>query len=124
MSGGPAESPDLVPRGRSGQREHFRVHYPTSLRPVFTWEGGRFAVVNVSEGGMLFRVGAERALPVIGDEVEGTVAFRDGEEVAVRGQVVRLEKDEVALRLAAGFPFRIILEQQKLLLRDNRRLLW
>lgn len=103
------------------EREHYRVAYPTQLRPKFLVQGFTFDVVDISERGLRFRLG-DAATPDAGNEVQGTVRFRSGETITVRGTVLRVDGREVAVRLEEGVPLRVIMEQQRFLLDRHRHL--
>ncbi len=103
------------------EREHYRVAYPTQLRPKFLVQGFTFDVVDISERGLRFRLG-DAAMPDAGNEVQGTVRFRSGETITVRGTVLRVDGREVAVRLEEGVPLRVIMEQQRFLLDRHRHL--
>ncbi len=103
-------------------RQHFRIQYPEKLRPVFDTGRQRFDVLDVSEGGL--RLALPAGGPVEGDELAGSVAFRRGETLPVRGVVVRVGADHVALRLDVGIPYRTVLEEQRFLLANNYGLNW
>lgn len=103
-------------------REYYRVAYPTSLRPRLEVQGHFFDVIDVSEKGMRFTLGKTAEPPRLGDEVAGTIRFRRGEEVQVRGAVARLDGREVAVRLEDGIPLRTIMEEQRFLLNRHRYL--
>ncbi|HET9038687.1 MAG TPA: PilZ domain-containing protein [Gemmatimonadales bacterium] len=101
------------------EREHYRIEYPTAARPRFLVDGSQREVMNVSEQGLRYRA-ADDERRVLGDEVEGIVRFRRGEEVRVVGTVVRLVDREVALRLSVGVPLRAVLEEQRYLRERHR----
>jgi hypothetical protein len=69
-------------------REHYRIEYPTAARPRFMVAGEECEVVDLCEQGLRYRAAADERRK-IGDEVEGIVRFRRGEEVRVLGKVVR-----------------------------------
>ncbi|HTS89714.1 MAG TPA: PilZ domain-containing protein [Gemmatimonadales bacterium] len=102
-------------------REHYRVAYPTALRPKLVVQGVTFEVVDISERGIRFRLG-EAARPEPGFEVQGEVRFRRGETITLRGTVLRVADGEVAARLEEGIPLRVIMEEQRFLLDRNRRM--
>ncbi len=103
------------------EREHYRVAYPTSLRPKLLVQGHTFDVVDISERGIRFRL--EKAEePGPGFEVQGAVRFRRGETVNVRGVVLRVVQGEVAAKLEEGVPLRVIMEEQRYLLDRHRHL--
>ena len=103
------------------EREHYRVAYPTQLRPRFLVQGFTFDVIDISERGLRFRLGEAEA-PEAGNEVQGVVRFRRGETITVRGSVLRVDGREVAVRLEEGVPLRVIMEEQRFLLDRHRHL--
>lgn len=103
------------------EREHYRVAYPTKLRPRFEVQDFTFDVVDISERGLRFRLGSA-VEPAPGNEVQGTVRFRRGETITVRGTVLRVIDHEVAMRLEEGVPLRVIMEEQRFLLDRHRHL--
>jgi len=103
------------------EREHYRVAYPTALRPKLLVQGHTFDVVDISERGIRFRLGkAEEPAP--GFELLGAVRFRRGETITVRGVVLRVVQGEVAVKLEEGVPLRVIMEEQRFLLDRHRHL--
>lgn len=100
-------------------REHYRVAYPTPLRPRLDVHDFEFDVVDVSERGLRFRLG-KAAPPEPGNEVEGVVRFRRGDTVTVRGVIVRVREGEVSARLEEGIPLRVIMDEQRFLLDRHR----
>ncbi len=103
------------------EREHYRVTYPSSLRPRLTIQGHSFDVLDLSERGLRFRLGDVPA-PAPGNDLEGTVRFRRGEALTVRGTVLRVIDHDVSVRLEEGIPVRVIMEEQRFLLHRHRHL--
>ncbi len=103
------------------ERAHYRVAYPTALRPKLLVQGHTFEVVDVSERGLRFRLG-QAASPEPGFEVVGTVRFKRGETCHIRGIVLRVVRAEVAVRLEEGIPLRVIMDEQRFLLDRHRHL--
>lgn len=101
------------------ERRHYRVQYPTTIRPVLATEAAEYEVIDLSEGGLRYKPGANPT-PAVGDQVEGTVRFKSGVQAPVRGKVVRHQGAEVALSLEVGVPLRVILDEQRFLLQSNR----
>ncbi len=102
-------------------REHYRVAYPQQLRPKFMVQGFTFDVVDVCERGIRFALGSADP-PDPGFEVQGTIRFRRGETVAVRGTALRVAEQEVAVRLDDRVPLRVIMDEQRFLLDRNRHM--
>jgi hypothetical protein len=103
------------------EREHFRVAYPTALRPKLLIQGHTFDVVDISEAGIRFRLG-QATPPEPGFELQGAVRFKRGETCTVRGIVLRVIDGEVAAKLEEGLPARVIREEQRFLLDRHRHL--
>ncbi len=105
------------------EREHYRIEYPTAARPRFLVDGSQGEVIDLCEQGLRYRAADhERREP--GDEVEGIVRLRRGEEVRVVGAVVRVVEGDVALRLRVGVPLRVVLDEQRYLRERHRRSAW
>jgi hypothetical protein len=102
-------------------REHYRVAYPTALRPKLLVHGVSFDVVDISERGIRFRLGSAQA-PEPGFELHGVLRFRRGETITIRGAVLRVDQGEVAARLEEGIPLRVVMEEQRFLLDRHRHL--
>jgi hypothetical protein len=105
------------------EREHYRIEYPTVARPRFLVEGQHRDVLDICEQGLRYRA-TEDERRELGQEIEGIVRFRRGEEVRVVGAVIRLGELEVALRLSVGVPLRMVLEEQRYLRERHRGSAW
>jgi hypothetical protein len=103
------------------EREHYRVAYPTTLRPKLMVHGVGFDVVDISERGIRFRLG-DAHQPEAGLELQGEVRFKRGETISVRGTVLRVHNGEVAAHLDDGIPLRIVMDEQRFLLDRSRHL--
>jgi len=101
------------------ERKHDRIQYPTAARPRFLVDGAHREVVDLCELGLRYQA-AEGEQRTVGDEVEGIVRFRRGGDVRVRGAVVRLNDQEIALHLGVGVPLPVVLEEQRYI-RERRR---
>ena len=99
------------------KRNAYRVVYPKIERPSFIVNGASAPVLDCSESGLRVEVPAGHRCPRMGDTVSGHLRLRDGREVAVEGEVVRLRDHEVGLRLARpGIPLAVIFAEQRFLL--------
>ena len=105
------------------EREHYRIMYPTAARPRFRGDGLDHEVIDLCEAGLRYRLVAEEER-LLGDQVEGVVRFRRGEEVRIAGTVVRITDRQVALRLSLGFPLRVVLDEQRYLREHHRGSAW
>ena len=101
------------------RRHHYRIIYPQMVQPRFHLEGAAdpARVLDCSELGLRYRpVGGAR--PAIGDHVRGNVHFHPRRHVEVEGEVVRVSREDVALRLLRpGIPMSMMFAEQRHLMR-------
>lgn len=105
------------------EREYYRIMYPTGARPRLLGGGFDRDVIDMCEQGLRYRA-ADTERRAVGDEVEGIVRVRRGEEIRVLGTVVRIEGREIALRLSIGVPLRVVLDEQRYLREHHRGSAW
>jgi PilZ domain-containing protein len=101
------------------ERKHVRIQYPTAARPSLLVDGQACEVLDISEGGVRFRVGDDVALEV-GDAISGRVRFQRTAAVDVKGTVLRIVGREVAARLDVGVPLKAVIEEQRYLREVHR----
>ncbi len=96
------------------RRQEYRIVYPVVERPTFAV--GRFLheIHDCSERGLRYEQKDGR-FPSIGTEIGGTIAFRRGEEIEVKGEVFRIREGCVVLTLNPPLPFAEILAEQRYL---------
>jgi hypothetical protein len=104
-------------------REHYRIQYPTSARPLLAMGPIEYEVVDVSEQGLRFRA-AEDERWKLGDLVAGVVRFQRRDEARVNGVVVRIVEREIAVHLSTGVPLRVIISEQRYLREHHRGSAW
>jgi len=100
-------------------REYYRVTYPASLRPRLTVQAADFEVIDVCERGLRFALAGAQP-PGVGFEVRGRFQPHGGTPVDICGEVVRVERDEVALKLDHRIPLPTIMAEQRFLLTRPR----
>lgn len=113
----------MATHGYTFERRHFRILFPLRERPrLVEPDGTRHLVLDCSEGGLRYRPTTGTA-PEIGAGVVGTLHFRGGRRVEVRGTIVRVQEDgEVGVELAAGgIPFPAVWAEQRRLRRRASR---
>lgn len=101
------------------RREHFRVIYPVMVQPRFEILGERHAarILDCSESGVRYKP-ATGVRPEVGSEVAGTLRFHPRRQAAVRGTVVRVGRNDVALVLVPpGIPLTTVFAEQRHLMR-------
>lgn len=94
-------------------RAFYRLVYPRFLRPVLQVGDARFAVVDASERGLRYLAPGPPSRD--GLEVRGILYLPEARPIMIEGTVIRCDPPHVALALAQGIPFGVMLEQQRLL---------
>ena len=101
------------------RREFYRIPFPRTERPRMVVGTTIAEVIECSERGLSYRpVGDDGG---VGDVVEGRLRFPRGVELPIRGEVVRVRDDRVAVELqGSGIPFAVIFQEQLRLRRQRR----
>jgi hypothetical protein len=105
------------------ERAYYRIEYPTAARPKLFIAGIAHEVLDLSEQGVRWRRRQE-IVPVVGEEIGGTLRFRRGQSVEVRGVVLRLSAVDAAAHLEVGVPFQLIVDEQRYLREHHRGMAW
>lgn len=104
------------------QREYYRIFYRAPDQPLFQCAQGKFAVLDISEGGFRFAI-KKGALFMEDDVLEGQIHFplKRG-VVAIKGQVLRVFDREIAVQLDfdGRIPLSKIMEEQRLLIQKGK----
>jgi len=97
------------------RRRYYRIKYPLIERPVITVDKKEYKVIDISEGGVKF------FSPVktfnIGEYINGSIKFHDGEVLEVEGHVLRLQNKRVIILLDRGITLQRILKEQRFLIK-------
>ncbi len=109
---------------RGDRREFYRVEYPDGYRPkmVLRHKAGevkKYEVIDISEKGINI-VGKEMSELRPKSKIDAQITFTDGESVDIKGKVLRVNEDQVAIYLAKGIPLPRIIKEQ-MLLRNSQR---
>lgn len=101
------EQDDLIQR-----RQFFRLRYPKSARPRAKLLGHDFWVCEISEQGT--RILFTSSHPVSrGVTITGFIRFHDGEEIEIKGKVLRLDdNDELIAQLSKGPDLKRMTQEQ------------
>ena len=91
------------------RREHTRLSFPDAAPPAPRLEtGGRtYEIIDLSPGGIRFRLPEGAPGITIGEVVRATIRFPPDRNVVVRGLVLRISGDQIAARLEQGGPARL-----------------
>ncbi|MBI1310876.1 hypothetical protein GC176_06170 [bacterium] len=97
------------------RRQFFRVRYPSVERPEIEIAGGRYDVVELSEGG----------LRVLGDfvelestqQIEATLRLLSGDALAITATFSRIEEGEAIFDHLRGISFGEMMNEQRYLIR-------
>ena len=90
------------------QREYFRLAYPQAYRPSLVIDDiENYEIEDVSEFGMKVRIDNDPAF-MVNDSVIGTIAFPNGREFDLSGQIVRINEGYAGLQLETPLPLSLI----------------
>lgn len=89
------------------QREYFRLVYPQAHRPTLIVDIDNYEIEDVSEYGMKVRIDNDPAF-MVDDSIIATIAFPDGKEFDLSGQVVRIDDEYAGLQLETPLPLSVI----------------
>lgn len=89
------------------QREYYRLSYPDTYRPSLIVDVDNYEIEDVSEYGVKVKVDEDQTF-MVNDSVMATIAFSDGKEFDLSGQVVRVDHGYVGLQLETPLPISII----------------
>jgi hypothetical protein len=98
----------------SEQRACYRMNYPRGARPILKIGSESYEVVEISEDGLRFDRGVHP--PEHHTEVQGIICFRDGEQQAIEGTVIRQDGNETVMMLNRGVPFSRMMREQRYML--------
>ncbi len=112
---------ERAPVAESGddRRQHYRIIYPVMVQPRFVIAGARdhVRVRDCSESGLRY-ASAGGTRPSLGDFVCGRVHFHPRRQIEVEGEVIRVGRDDIVLRLLhPGIPLATIFAEQRHLMR-------
>ncbi len=89
------------------QREYFRLAYPQTYRPSLVVDIDQYEIEDVSEFGMKVKIDEDPAF-MVKDSIRAVIAFPDGKEFDLSGQVVRVDEGYAGLRLETPLPLSLI----------------
>ena len=89
------------------QRQYYRLIYPDSYRPSLMLDVFEYEVEDVSEYGLKVKTDDDPVF-MVNDEVLATIAFPDGKEFELSGQVVRVKQGFAGIELESPLPVSLI----------------
>jgi len=96
----------------SQRREHFRLVYPIAARPVMVVQGTEFRLSEISEEGGRAIANTDD-LASLEQQGQVTIGFSNGKQVGTNATVLRVDGDEIILKLSPAIALSVILEQQR-----------
>ena len=97
------------------RRNFYRLSYPEKDRPFALFDGVKYPIINVSEGGLLLANWAVRKPPLVEKAfVSGSVDFNGRAKVEVSGYIVRVDTTEMswAIKLVKQIQLSLIMSEQ------------
>lgn len=113
-----APTPD-GPAAGSERRQFYRLLFPYPERPRLTVGSQTYEVLDCSVYGLRYVFDPAESVrpPALGDWIQGSLQFRRALPVSIRGLIVRIQYNEVALYMPDyGIPFATLWSQERYLL--------
>jgi hypothetical protein len=88
-------------------RDYYRLAYPHSYRPSLMMDVDNYEIEDVSEYGLKVKIDEDPAF-MVDDKIMGVIAFPDGREFDLSGQVVRINEGYAGLQLETPLPLSVI----------------
>jgi hypothetical protein len=105
------------------KREFFRLKFPPMERPCLVVGDRRYEVLDCSARGLRFVITQRPPTQSLGERVEGQLLFRRNSRAPIRGLIIRIQNEEIALHLPdCEIPFTILRGEERYLLNHYR--LW
>ena len=96
------------------KRRYYRLQYPVPERPTVWFQGCRYAVSEISEGGVRIILTGGCAVR-LRQTFAGVIRFKDGGTTPIVGVVIRFHDCEIVVELSKGISLkRMIAEQSRL----------
>lgn len=94
------------------KRRFYRIEYPPSARPIFTVEGKKYPVADLSEEGLRVVVPNETEFR-LGQLIVGEILFHDQVKLKVTSSVLRLLAKHIVLKCHVPVPLARIMQEQR-----------
>ena len=111
--------PHIINGTGAEQRAYFRLKYPPALRPALHLSWKSLDVCEISEYGLRFRADGNATYHA-GEPIRAVIEFKDHESLTVTGTILRLDHDEVVVRLDYGIPANRVMSEQRHVIRQYR----
>ena len=95
------------------RRRHFRLEYPPDQKPVLRVRKYKFKVINISQGGLSFINDQDARF---GKWLNGEIIFPSGDVVERDARVIWNHRNVCGIEFLIRIPFKVMLEQQKILI--------
>jgi hypothetical protein len=93
------------------KRRYYRLQYPKPERPTVWFQGCCYVVSEISEGGVRVILAGACAVR-LGQSFAGILRFKDGGTVPIVGVVIRLDHDEIVVKLSKGISLKCMIAEQ------------
>jgi hypothetical protein len=102
------------------RRQYFRLFYPVELAPKLLVSGFVLPVLDLSEAGIRFRGNIMHPFVRL-QEIKGILVFQGGDRFEIIGNVVRVHRNDYAIKLQRRLPYHKIMAEQQYLLKLLRQ---
>lgn len=98
------------------RRVYYRIGHPYADIPKLMVWGDEYQVIDVSEEGVNFRCDEYSGVKP-GQTISATITFHDNESFDLEGKIMRIQDNEIAIKLSKGIPYKKIVKEQRYLIR-------
>jgi len=99
------------------RREFFRIKYPRSERRYVNINGRNFRVLDLSSGGVKL-YGEDVSEFKVGQIIDAETSLHDETTLYLFGKIIRIENNEMAVRLSTPIPGDKIINEQRYLINN------
>ena len=110
---------DKIYEGKE-KRVCYRLAHPYADIPKLMVWGDEYQAIDVSEEGVKFRCDEYSGVK-LGQTISATITFQDGESFDLEGKIMRIQDNEIAIKLSKGIPYKRIVQEQRYLIRKYPR---
>ena len=106
----------LAPSLEPEKREYYRLQFPRTERPLLVIGERHYEVLDCSVRGLRCIVNEWQPPLPVGEQVEGLMQFHGRAQTPIRGLVIRIQHNEIALYLPGSeIPFSLLRKEERYL---------
>jgi len=105
------------------KRQFYRINYPVDARPRLRINKKSYDIIDISEEGIKFRYDEVLEERHLGAKIRGTITFKGGQALDLKGTVTRLFKEDMIIKPKESISYEDIIIKEQLYILKNYPLL-